>query len=104
MKRLLTVVAALALSGCADQMLSNDRIRDSTARALNQPASAVTISDRQSDGPMNTAYVAITPRGSYRCRIGGGSISQLGITETPECGPLGGPTPTARHRLGQSAN
>lgn len=103
MKLLFPFITAIALSGCADQMLSSDHIRESTARALNQPASAVTISDRQSDGPMNTAYTAITPRGSYRCSIGGGSISQLGITEAPECAPLGSPLPTRRH-LGQSAS
>src|SRR3954447_836477 len=103
MKPVFVVIAVVALSGCTEQMLSNDRIRDSTARVVNQPASAVTISDRQSDGPMNTAYTAITPRGSYRCTIGGGSISQLGITETPQCALLGSPLPPRRH-LGQSAS
>jgi hypothetical protein len=103
MKPAFVIIAAIALSGCADQMLSNDRIRDSTARVLNQPASAITVSDRQADGPMSTSYIATTSRGSYRCTIGGGSISQLGITETPECAPLGSPLPPRRH-LGQSAS
>src|SRR3954452_14223145 len=103
MNPVFVIIAAIALYGCADQMLSNDRIRESTGRVLNQPASAVTISDRQSDGPMNTSYTAATPRGSYRCMIGGGSISQLGITETPECAPLGSPLPPRRH-LGQSVS
>jgi len=60
MKPILVLTTLVALSGCADQMLSTDRIRESTARVLNQPASVVTISDRQSDGPMNTYYVART--------------------------------------------
>ena len=98
MKPILMIAGALALSGCADTMLSDSRIRDSTALALNQPASAITISDRRADGPMNTYYVASTPRGSYRCLIGGGSISQLGITEAPVCLPLGSPPPAPRHR------
>jgi hypothetical protein len=103
MKPAFVIIAAIALPGCADQMLSSDRIRDSTARVLNQPAPAITISDRQSDGPMSTSYTVTTPRGSYHCTIGGGSISQLGITETPECAPLGSPLPPRRH-LGQAAS
>ena len=50
MKPLLILIAALALSGCAAEMLSTDRIRESTARLLNQPASAVTISDGRTTG------------------------------------------------------
>ena len=103
MKLISAAAALLALSGCADTMLSDSRIRDSTALALNQPAAAVTISGRRADGPMNTYYVASTPSGSYRCLIGGGSISQLGITEAPECSPLGSPPPTPRHRGGRQA-
>src|SRR3954451_17540990 len=40
-------VSALALAGCANQLLSDDRIRDNTAMALGVPTSAVTISDRR---------------------------------------------------------
>ena len=98
MKPLLAILASLALSACADTMLSDSRIRDSTALALNQPASVITISGRRGDGPMNTYYVADTPKGSYRCLIGGGSISQLGITEAPVCSPLGSPPAALRHR------
>ncbi|MGI4802884.1 MAG: hypothetical protein ACRYG8_54400 [Janthinobacterium lividum] len=98
MKPILVLAGVLVLTGCADTMLSDSRIRDSTALALNQPASAVTISGRRGDGPMNTYYVADTPKGSYRCLIGGGSISQLGITEAPVCSPVGSPLPAQRHR------
>ena len=98
MKPIFVLVGALALVGCADTILSDSRIRDSTALALNQPASVITISGRRGDGPMNTYYVADTPKGSYRCLIGGGSISQLGITEAPVCSPLGSPPPAPRHR------
>ena len=98
MKPILVIAGVFALTGCADTMLSDSRIRDSTALVLNQPVSAITISDRRADGPMNTYYVASTARGSYRCLIGGGSISQLGITEAPVCSPLGSPPPKQRHR------
>lgn len=98
MKPIFVIAGVLALTGCADTMLSDSRIRDATALALNQPASAVTIFGRRGDGPMNTYYVASTPRGSYSCLIGGGSISQLGITEAPVCSPLGSPPPKPHHR------
>src|ERR1700722_7781944 len=43
-------ILPLALAGCADKLLSNDRIRDSTALALNVPATSIVISDRRYDG------------------------------------------------------
>jgi hypothetical protein len=76
------VVAAL---GCADKILSDDRIRDSTALALNMPPKSVVISDRQYDGMMSTYYTASTRRGVYRCRISGGSVNMLGMTDPPDC-------------------
>lgn len=90
------VFAALALgllAGCADKLLSDDRIRDNTAMALGQPASAVTIADRRYDGATNTYYTARTPRGSYNCMINGGSIMAMGMTNPPQCAPLGSPIP-----------
>ncbi len=95
---------ALALTGCADKIMSDNHIRDSTALVLNQPASVVTISDRQYDGMLTTYYTARTPRGSYRCTISGGSVNMLGMTDPPECAPPGSPAPSPRHRLGQPAS
>ena len=90
------VFAALALvllTGCADKLLSDDRIRDNTAMALGQPTSAVTIADRRYDGATNTYYTARTPRGSYNCMINGGSIMAMGMTNPPQCAPIGSPIP-----------
>ena len=39
------LVASLSLAGCADKILSDDRIRDNTALALDMPSTAVVISD-----------------------------------------------------------
>ena len=41
------LTASLPLLGCADKILSDDRIRDSTALALNMPPTSIVISDRQ---------------------------------------------------------
>jgi hypothetical protein len=79
------LTASLALAGCADKILSDDRIRDSTALALNMPPASIVISGRQYDGMMSTYYTASTHRGVYRCRIGGGSVNMLGMTDPPEC-------------------
>ncbi len=75
----------VAVSGCADQMLSNDRIRSNTAMSLGQPDSAVVIADRRYDGATNTYYTAHTPRGSYHCLINGGGLLAMGMTNAPQC-------------------
>jgi hypothetical protein len=79
------LTASLALAGCADRILSDERIRDSTALALNMPSASITISGRQYDGMMSTYYTASTRRGIYRCRISGGSVNMLGMTDPPDC-------------------
>ncbi len=79
------LAASLALGGCADKLLSDDRIRENTAMALNQPISAVTISGRRYDGATNTYYTANTPRGTFACTINGGSVMALGMTNSPQC-------------------
>ena len=82
----LTLLAAtVALAGCANTLLSDDRIRESTALALNQPASAVAISNRRYDGVTNTYYTARTPRGTFACTIDGGTIGSFGMTNPPQC-------------------
>ena len=99
---MLKPVAVLALllitAGCADQLLSDNRLRDTTAAALFQPASSVTISDRRSDGPTNIYYVAHTPKGTYNCIINGGGVLAMGITNPPDCSPAG--TPIVRRAFG----
>ena len=81
-------LAWLVLAGCADQMLSDARIRDQAAMALGQPASAVTITDRRYDGMTNTFVIARTPRGVYRCTINGGGVLAMGIVNPAICTPL----------------
>jgi len=78
----------IAGSGCANQILSDDRIRSNTAMALGQPDSAVVIADRRYDGITATYYTARTPRASYRCVMTGGGVWDFGITNPPQCSRL----------------
>ena len=78
-------LASLTLAGCADKILSDDRIRDNTALALNMPAASIVISDRRYDGMENTYYTARTARAVYNCRVDGGNAWDLGITNPPQC-------------------
>jgi hypothetical protein len=82
---LAVLAASMILAGCANNLLSDDRIRDNTAMALNLPSSGVTISNRRYDGATNTYYTATTARGSYNCLINGGSIMAMGLTNPPQC-------------------
>lgn len=85
MKTAAALAALITVSGCADQMLSNDRIKSDTAMALGQPASAVVIADRRYDGATNTYYTAHTPRGAYHCLINGGGLLAMGMVNPPQC-------------------
>ena len=79
------ILALVPLSGCADQMLSDQRIASTTAMALGQTAGSVSISDRHYDGATNTFYTARTPNGSFRCTINGGGLLAAGMTNPPQC-------------------
>lgn len=80
---LAVLAASLVLSGCASTMLSDSRIQENTAFALNEPS--VTISNRHDDGLTNTFYMARTSHGSYSCTINGGGILAMGMTNAPQC-------------------
>jgi metal-dependent hydrolase (beta-lactamase superfamily II) len=87
MKRSILVLSVLTLAGCADKLLSDDRIRDNTALVLHTSANAVMISDRQYDGMTNTYYTARTKNRVYSCVINGGTVMAMGMTNRPECSP-----------------
>jgi hypothetical protein len=79
------LTASVALLGCADKLLSDDRIRDNTALILNVPSRSLVISDRRYDGMENTYYTARTSRSVYSCRVDGGNAWDFGITNPPQC-------------------
>ena len=86
-KLVITILAMLPLAaGCADQMLGNDRARDSIAGSLGLPETDVTIVDRRSDGPTNTNFIVDTrASGRFVCTINGGNIMTLGMTNGAAC-------------------
>jgi hypothetical protein len=82
------VFVLVCLIGCQESMLSDDRIVSNTAGVLGVPPSDVTISDRRTEGPTNTYYVAHTKaRKTYACTINGGGFLAAGMTDPPTCNP-----------------
>ena len=83
----IAMLAMLPLAtGCAEQMLGNDRARDSISGALGLPAADVTIVDRRADGPTNTNFIVDTrANGRFVCTINGGNIATLGMTSGAAC-------------------
>lgn len=79
------MIAVAATSACQTTMLSDDRIASNTAGVLGVPISDVTISNRRSDGPTNTYYIAKTRKATYSCVINGGGLLAGGMTNPPVC-------------------
>ena len=67
-------LGALALTGCADQLLSADGATGSIAAQLGIAPSDVTIVTRTNDGPTNTVFlVDAKGQGRFVCTINGGN-------------------------------
>lgn len=82
----LFALLAAVPAGCAEQMLGNDRIRDSIAGSLGLQAADLTIVDRRADGPTNTnVIVEARGNGRYVCTINGGNLLTFGMTNAPYC-------------------
>jgi hypothetical protein len=84
----LAITVMSALSGCASQLLTEDRLLSNTADVLFVKPSDLTITERKEKVP-NTFYVAtINKTGrQYNCIVNGGSVLTLGITNPPMCNP-----------------
>ena len=78
------VLLATFVVGCASTVISDERIRSSTAGILGLSPDQVTIQNRRSE-ITNTYYVAKTARGDeYVCVISG-SVLSAGMTNPPTC-------------------
>ena len=87
-KVLLVTALCILAAGCQTTMLADDRIASDTAGVLGVSPGDVTISDRRSMGPTNTAYKARTRSGIvYNCVINGGGLLAMGMTNMPTCNP-----------------
>lgn len=82
------LTAILGLSGCQDQLMSDDRMKSSIAGVLGVPPSSVTLTDRRSDGPTNTYVLAHVAGGkTYACTVNGGGVLAFGMMNPPTCQP-----------------
>jgi hypothetical protein len=82
------IAAGVAVSGCQQQMMSDDRIASSIAGTLGVPVGDITLSDRRTDGPTNTFVIAkVRNGGSYACTINGGGLLAAGMINPPSCNP-----------------
>jgi hypothetical protein len=83
---LLLGLLTMAIVACQDRTLSDDRITTNTAEVVGVSPSELTISNRRTDGPANTYYIARTTSGvQYVCVINGGGILAVGTTNPPSC-------------------
>ena len=85
-KHTLAALAILAVPGCAETMMSDNRLQAAVGNALNDPN--VLISNRKYDGATNTYVVARTNHGTYSCTVNGGGALALGIINPPVCTPM----------------
>jgi hypothetical protein len=80
--------ALLSLSACQSEMMSNDRMTSSIAGVLGVSPSAVTLTDRRTDGPTNTFVRAhVTGGKTYACTVNGGGLLAMGMMNPPTCQP-----------------
>ena len=85
---LLAVSSLLALSGCQDAVMSNDRMTSAIAGTLGVAPSDVTVLSRRTDGPTNTFVTVQLKSGRrYACTVNGGSALSFGIINPPTCNP-----------------
>ncbi len=83
MRKAVLIVVAL-VAGCASTVISDERIRSSTAGVLGLDPDQIAIQNRRSE-LTNTYYVAKTGAGAeYACVISG-SLLSAGLVNTPRC-------------------
>ncbi|HYW57035.1 MAG TPA: hypothetical protein VE934_08740 [Polaromonas sp.] len=79
----LAIVAAC--SGCASQMLSDEKLRAHTSPLIGVSAAELTILNRNEQGT-NTYYTARTKSGAeYHCSINGGGVLAAGMVQGGQC-------------------
>lgn len=84
-KSVVVAFGVFALTGCASQLLSDDRLVANTAGVLGVTPSDLSISDRRTE-LTNTYYVARVRGGAtYACTINGGNALSLGMVNPPFC-------------------
>ena len=88
MRATVLMLGLVALAGCQDAVMSNDRMTSAIAGTLGVPPSEVTVVNRRTDGPTNTFVTVQTRSGRrYACTVNGGSALSFGIINPPTCNP-----------------
>jgi hypothetical protein len=88
--KLLSLAKYVALTGvffaaaCQTSLLSDSRLADNTAEALNVAPTSVSISNRHTYGA-KILYNALVGGRTYTCETAGGTTASLGIIVPPEC-------------------
>ena len=85
--RFALALVPIALAGCANSILSDDKIKSETAGVLGVAPDQVAISGRSYDGVTNTFYTASAGGRNYACTINGGTVMSFGMTNPPTCNP-----------------
>jgi hypothetical protein len=82
---ILLTLAVFTGVGCASHLLSDERLRSSTAGLIGARSETITISDRR-EQMSDTRYTATTSSGQiYDCVIDGGGIFSFGMVNLPGC-------------------
>ena len=79
------ILLTLFEAGCADRLVSDDRLRSKTATFLGVPEGTVSITNRRFDGTNATFYDAAVGRKVYKCIVTGGGALQLGLISGISC-------------------
>jgi hypothetical protein len=84
-RALLLGALTMGIAAC-DAMMSNERITANTAQVVGVPPTDLTISNRRTEGPADTYYIARTTSGAqYVCVISGGGVLATGAANPPSC-------------------
>src|ERR1700741_2357181 len=83
---LLLGLLTMGIVACQDRMLSDDRLTTNTAEVVGVSPSELTISNRRTEGPANTYYIARTTSGvQYVCVVNDGGILPARTITPPSC-------------------
>lgn len=71
---------------CQDSKLSDVRLTTNTAEVVGVSPTELTISNRRTEGPVDTYYIATTASGAqYVCVVRGGGMLDAGPPRLPSC-------------------
>lgn len=83
---LLLGLMTTGIVACQDGRFSDVRLTTDTAEVVGVSPTELTISNRRTEGPVDTYYIATTASGAqYVCVLRGGGILDAGPPKIPSC-------------------